>query len=494
MKSFGVVTGHPRIILVAAAATAALVYGILSAVEGGSAAPGAQAPSPTAAASATQAASPTATPTSTPAPATPEPAVQPKPVAPGEKVTADVARVHTGDGDCLNVRPSPGTTFAIEPYSCVPEGTLLWLSGPAVDVDGETWRFALGQGWVAVRYTVAEQAPSVRLPAGKLVTWERGQYREPKPGDATGGSSDVVVAITDLQDPTRPVRFVFPGFVDMMGASNPAISPDGRRISFGTGNGDWTTASTIVGNLSDGSTKRIEGWSGVGWSSTGRLMLAKTTSCETVCLTLYGTYDAGTGALVPLTGEPAQLQFLAWTADGETAYFRRTDGGAVVRYDLAGAARQVGTLADEDAIWSGVPSPDGTRLLGMGGLNALNLFDVGSGRASKFTRAGQRELPGKCGGGWSQVFGWLDGSRIFYHERSSSGRQDGVTIGDLATGKRVVYPFYNVQDLTSPAPGLLSFSTWVSDAERSYTVTFVLDTATGQAMPLVTGTGATWVR
>jgi hypothetical protein len=151
-------------------------------------------------------------------------------------------------------------------------------------------------------------------------------------------------------------------------------------------------------------------------------------------------------------------------------------------------------VAEADTVWYGDPSPDGRFILGGGSQETLNLLDIASGQPSKFRRAPQRQLPGRCGGSWSKVYGWLDSTHIFYHERSSSTKEDGITIGDLATSKRKVYPFFNVQDLTSPAPGLLSFSTWVSEPGRTYAVTFVLDTATGQAVPLITGTGAVWVK
>ena len=459
---------------------------------GGGAPPAAASTTPGPSATATAPATATPTVASAPTPPPPPPAaVEPKPVPPGTKVTADAARVLTGDGDCLNVRPNPGTTFAVEPYSCVPEGTLLWLSGPTEEADGERWRFALGQGWVALRYTVAEKAPAVRLPAGgRLATWELGAYPEPKPGTAPG--QDVLVAVTDLRGGSAPAQFVFPGYGNGLGARNPEISPNGRYIAF---NGSGELGSTaIIGDLSDGSVKRIEGWFGIGWSQAGRLMLERQTTCDPVCLMVFATYDPLARAVTALTEEPSQMAFVAWSADGTAGYFRREGGGELVRIDLAGKVAKAGTIADEDRVWAGLASPDGRYVLGAGGLNALTLLDLANSKASKFTRAPQRELPGKCGGSWSQVFGWVDGSRIFYHERSSSSRADGVTIGDLATGKRVVYPFYNVQDLSSPAPGLLSFATWVSEKERSYTVTFVLDLGSGQAMPLVAGSGGTWVR
>ena len=490
-----VFSAHRRVLVAGLVVSGVVAYAALTAVQGGSAAP-APSPSPVAspAGPATSPATPISTivtsPTATPT-APPPAAVQPQPVPPGGKVTADAARVHTGDGDCLNVRPNPGTTFAVEPYSCLPEGTLLWLSGPAQEADGEKWRYALGQGWVAVRYTAPEQAPAVRLPVGgRVVTYEMGPYREPKPGTAQG--QDVLVAVTGLRDGSKPARFVFPGFSNGLGARHPEISPDGRFIAFGGGSNEAGKSAAIVGDLADGTVQRIEGSYGVGWSSASTLML-EAANCESASLTSYSVYDPAVRTTVPLTGEPAEITFVAWAADGKSAYFRKSNR-ELLRIDRGDKQVRVGTMAEEDTVWSGEPSPDGRRIVGSGGLTALTVVDLASGQAFKFARAAQRQLPGKCGGSWSKVWGWLDPSHVYYHERSSSAKEDGITVGDLATGKRVVYPFFNVQDLTSPAPGLLAFSTWVSEAGQSFTVTFVLDTVTGQAMPLVTGSGATWVR
>ena len=80
----------------------------------------------------------TATPTVPPTPTIPP---QPTPVdlpmaVPFGPVAAEPFRVRTGDGDCLNVRPTPGTTFGSDPRTCVPEGFLLWLYDGEVQADG----------------------------------------------------------------------------------------------------------------------------------------------------------------------------------------------------------------------------------------------------------------------------------------------------------------------------------------------------------------------
>ena len=88
----------------------------------------------------------------------------------------------------------------------------------------------------------------------------------------------------------------------------------------------------------------------------------------------------------------------------------------------------------------------------------------------------------------------MDENRIFYHERSSATKEDGITIGDLRTGARRVLPFYNVADLHSPAPGMLSFSTFVYFDDLVFSVTFLADTNTGDSAPVFTGGGAVWAR
>ena len=54
--------------------------------------------------------------------------------------------------------PGGGLEANADPRFCVPEGHLLWFYGDAVDADGETWRYALGTGWVAARYTKPDPA------------------------------------------------------------------------------------------------------------------------------------------------------------------------------------------------------------------------------------------------------------------------------------------------------------------------------------------------
>ncbi|MGH2609243.1 MAG: hypothetical protein ACRDHF_09160, partial [Tepidiformaceae bacterium] len=104
-------------------------------------------------------ATPTATASSTPAPYTPTPPPPPEPKerrVPLGAISSDRAVVFTGDGDCLNVRPVPSKQFESDPRFCLNEGEIVYLHGDAIEADGETWRYALGRGWLATQYVRME--------------------------------------------------------------------------------------------------------------------------------------------------------------------------------------------------------------------------------------------------------------------------------------------------------------------------------------------------
>lgn len=90
------------------------------------------------------------------------------------------------------------------------------------------------------------------------------------------------------------------------------------------------------------------------------------------------------------------------------------------------------------------------------------------------------------------VIGWLDNNTVVYHERYSANKQDGITVGDLGTGARRVFPFFDVQALAPAGDGFVVFSTWVPSEKSSTYVLFLLDTKTGDAWPLFEGVQAAW--
>jgi hypothetical protein len=430
--------------------------------------------------------SPTATPTEVPPTATIEskyPEAPPQPAeAPGQAVEADPARVFTGTGECLYVRPSPGKTFEVEPFSCVPEGTLLWLSGPGQEVDGETWRYALGAGWVAIQYTQPAERPAIAAPGTTVTLWQLGPW--------TDGAMGQEVRAVRLDLSTGAVL----GEVRMtwrqggLGARNPAVSPSGRYVSVLSGD-DTGRNTAFVGDLETGEVREVPGAYGGEWVRGDRLALTYTT-CAAQCLSTLSVYDAAAGDVHQLTTEPEQIWPTGWLPDGE-ALLAATgpDGGRLVRLGVDGSRVELGTVPAAAALWEASVSPDGRYLFSPWGLDGLTLVEVESLEKVRLARAPQRDLGGKCGGSWSPVAGWIDEHTAFYHERSSSDRQDGITVVDVRTGERKVFPFFNVQDIAHAGNGLLVFSTWVEGA-GDRTVTFVLDTRTGEAAPLFTGSGA----
>jgi hypothetical protein len=471
------------------ALAAAASVGGLTITSGNAAAPP---PPTTATATATATPSATPSPSASPAPETPTPeTLTPFPdktpdsppafrTLPAGPIAADPVRVHTGDGDCLNVRQAPGTTFAAEPNTCLPEGSLLWLYGPAEQVDGESWRYALGAGWVATRYTRATAAPKFDAGLHKGVTLR------------SISKSDVTVTRLDATGKTAGSSSFTWRASEGLGGRLPEISPDGQYIAFTSGGwGEDMTA--VVGRIADGTTQEVKGAYAQGWSSTGDLLLSIAGSCTERCTSSWAVFDPASGHTQLLTAEPGVWDGAAWAADGKAVYL--ASGSKVTRFGLDGSMRTVlETLPANTGFYGAVASPDGTRLLVGGGFGPLNVLDLANGQAAEFQRAPQRQVGGSCGGAVSSVAGWLDASHIYYHERSSAGNQDGITIGDLKTGSRRVLPYFNVRDVSSPAPGFLSFATYQVMGDLQFTVTFLLDTATGDAVPMFAGDGATWNR
>jgi len=474
-----------------ALATGASVAGLT--ITSGSAA----APPSTPRAAATAPATPSATPSPSvsPAPETPDtptretatPFPEKTPEAaptfrtlPAGPIAADAVRVHTGDGDCLFVRPAPGTTFKAEPNTCLPEGSLLWLYGPAEQVDGESWRYALGAGWVAARYTRPTAAPKFDAGLHKGVTLR------------SISGSDVTVTRLDAAGKTAGTS-TFTWAPQGLGGRLPEISPDGQYVAFTSGGwGDDMT--TVVGRVADGTTQEVKGAYAQNWSSTGRLLLSIAgPPCTERCTTSWAVFDPASGRTQMLTTEPGVWDGAAWAADGKAVYL--ASGAKVSRFRLDGSVRTVfETLPANTSFYDPIASADGTRLLLGGGFGPLNVLDLATGQVTEFKRAPQRQLGGRCGGAVSRVAGWLDASHVYYHERSSAGNQDGITIGDLKTGARRVLPYFNVRDVSSPAPGFLSFATYQAIGDLQFSVTFLLDTATGDAIPMFVGDGATWNR
>jgi hypothetical protein len=475
----------------AAVAGAAIIAGL--AVSAGNAAPGAS-PTPTTVPTETAALTATATPaTVVPKTEVPDPAATPppRPAGPplGDRVAADPVRVRTGDGDCLNIRQAPGTTFELVPSTCAPEGTLLWLYGPAQEADGEEWRYALGAGWVAVRYTAPASAPSLALPGNIVTLVQVGAYHEPNSEPGSRRGADVEVARVDAKSGSVLLRAVFPGYWAGLGSRNPELSRDGSYVAYGSGNDDGSVSIVVVGRVSDGTYVELPGFYPAGWSATGHLLLTAS-ECDGTCTWTISVYDPASGEVRGLVEKAESTTALAWSGDGAAVLLAAEN--RLEKLSLDGKRTTIGTLEANLPLWNGVASPGGRYLLGGMGMDFVPIVDLRDGTVFKSQRPPQRELPGKCGGSFSQVNGWLGESRFFYHERSSSTGQDGLTIVDMASGTRTLLPLFNVQDVSAQANGLLSYATWAAIDTASFTVSFLLDPATGDSLPLFVGGGAAW--
>ncbi len=421
--------------------------------------------------------------------------VQPKQrtIAPGEPVEADPVRVFTGDGDCLNVRPSPGLTFQAEPFTCVPEETLLWLYGPAQEADGETWRYALGSGWVATRYTKPSERPDIGVPGAKSVTF----WQEASNGKDPGMELVVRQVNVATGEVSAPVAYLHSEVG--IGSRNPEVSPSGKYIAFANNTYEPSTGGEsvklMVASTTTDTEREIANAYVGPWGKGDRLLVTLRSSCTDSCTWTPGWYDATTDTLHRLDFDGNEISGVAWAVDGQSVFIQKTNGPLLEVDTATGTAREVADSLPENAgFYEAVPSPSGRQFFIGGGFGPINILDVTTGAVTPFALAEQREIGGKCGGTFSRSNGWIDEKHIFYHERSSAKRQDGITIGDIQTGERRVLPFFNVQDLSSPAPGLLSFATWAGYDDLVFSVTFVVDLATGDSLPVYTGAGAAWGR
>lgn len=221
---------------------------------------------------------------------TPQARSGPSPAEPAKPINAEPVRVHTGDGDCLNVRPQPGTTFATDPYTCLAEGTLLWLTPVGVTADGETWRYALGAGWVAARYTKPTTAPPLRLPAGlseaTVINQVDGRIRMSKVDFASTKESGAQ-------------------FVQASGSI--AVSPDGAAFAAWDGQG-WLGA-TGTGQA----TPLTDAAMPLTWHVSGKLLARRPDNVIVVV-------DPADGSSRPITEPGDPIEGLVWAADGRSVY------------------------------------------------------------------------------------------------------------------------------------------------------------------------------
>lgn len=432
-------------------------------------------------------ATPPATPTASPtfaAPITyddkqPTPGEQPPQHAFG-MVEAEPHRVYTGDGECLNVRPQPGTLFGGDPRTCVPEGFLLWLYGPAKDVDGMTWRYALGQGWVATQYVQpASDAAAGMDPFSSVVVTQQ----------AGSGTASARVhrsgAVEDLP--------WLPYFPEGLGAQPAATSPDGRWIAYTRWDGPAGPQLTILDTTTNFA-QSYPNLSSLGWSVENKLLVNVSANCATRgCTNSLGWVRPTDGAVNPIPG--SNDFWGAWTPDGQSVIGQR-DGNTIVFLGMDGTRREVAVDIDEGGYLGELTvSPDGTKVLSVSFLGDVRVIDLDSGRMRVLSRAPQLDVGGKCGGSTGKLSAWLDDNTVVWHESYAPKGQNGITIATLDGGIQRVIPFFTIQDLKVPAPGLISFTTWeYADDKPLPQLSWLLDTSTGEARPVAIGAFPTWER
>lgn len=424
----------------------------------------------------------TETPASTPTVATtpPPPAerkldVQPlgRPFGP---IAAEPYRAYTGDGDCLNVRPAPGTTFESDPRTCVPEGFLLWLHGDPLQVDGREWRYALGEGWVATEFV------------------------RPAPGAAAGfGPFSEVTVSAGAGEVTKLARVSHNGVVTEvphlpsvargLGAVEPSLSPDGRWGAYGDERGYIPTLA--IRNMADGTEQLFPNVYPASWGPTNRLLVRVSLNCPSDCRWRSGWLDPGEGVVHSLGERTNDWYWHVWAHDGLSLYAVETDH--LVRIWLDGRIEQVPSPGV--SAWGEVRlSEDGRKLVVSPFQGDISVIDLLTGAVSHVPRAKQIFVGGKCGGGWNLLTTWLDKDTVIWHESYAEKGNNGITIARIDGTNRRVIPFFTVGDIRTVAPSLVSFVTFEAPSpnQPGFPLAWLLDTSTNEARPVVVGASPLW--
>ena len=402
----------------------------------------------------------------------------PKPFGP---IVAEPVRVFTGDGDCLNVRPSPSKAFATDPRTCVPEGFLLWLYGEAIEAEGETWRWALGEGWVAMRYV------------------------KPDPTAKTGFGPMKGVVVTAQDGPNTDVATVTGdgairsnGSYDWqpqgLGSSLPGISPSGEWYAYSQQDGYRPVLT--VGRVGGGSSTKYVGMHLYSWSPDNKLLVVTNESCPQVCGQWgHGWLDPVEGVVHKLDGLDRNSNAVVWAPDGRSLVAIAEKNG-VSRVALDGKVTTIfPKLPDGFEFGTMTISPDDTRLLSVAIFGKVNILDLRTGPVTTVSRAPQIEAVGRCGGASGQLSAWLDERTAIWHESYAKKGGNGITIAPVDGGLRRLIPFFTIQDVKVITPELVSFTTYESEPNGTgFNLTWLLDVKSGEARPVTIGSAAAWIR
>ncbi len=466
------------IAVIAAAGTAMLATGDSKAAP---AATPSRSPSPSAFAvppSQTVAPSPSQSPVAIPDQPKEPPRQQTLPIGP---ITVEPVRVSTGDGDCLNVRPQPGTSFQSDPRACLPEGFLLWLYGPVRQVDGETWRYALGEGWVAVRYTVPDPAAKRGMGPFKSVTVVNSDWVDVTASRVDGGGT-----VTEL----AKVQNQLQGLGGIYGT----ISPSGKYLAY-TREERYVPTLSLV-DLETGATRKFPGVNTMGWGPGDRMSVTFSPTCPVQCTWYPAWMDPREGVVHKLSESINDWWSGAWTPDGKSIVAVTADR-KVKRVALDETATVLRELGANENLGVLVVSPDGTKLFSGTISGANRVLDLETGKFTEVPRAPQRQIFGGCGGpGFAgKLAAWIDDQTVAWHEAWGQKGHNGITIAKLGSNERRVVPFFSLQSMALAAPGLLSFTTMEQMPDGgAFPLTWLLDIATGDARPVTVGADPAWAR
>jgi hypothetical protein len=445
------------------------------------------------------AASATSTPTSTPGTpfvSTPAPVASRTPVQtlppPREQRTlplgplpSDRAIVHTGDGDCLNVRPVPSKMFESDPRFCLNEREIVYLYGDPVEADGETWRYALGRGWLATRYVRMECCPARALDgfAGVMLSTTRSK------ADNKNAVDYVVLEPSGDLRSLGSVSFRYWG----IGGGQPTISPDGRYVAHSDYE-DGRGHRLLVEHLESGSAYVLPGMREGSWGPAGKLLVYPS-DCYEDCPWFFGILDTSTGEVAKFTLPGEKRGSADWLPDG-SGLLAVADCTRLFQVSLDGDPTFLGQANDTGACLGGLSlSPDGKYGIAGGIYSPLWIVEPETGAVREFERAPRIVEPaGKCGGSVGRLVDILNGARIVYHESLAAKGSNGITIGDLRTGARRVLSFWNIADLRTIGPDRVTFTSFEQMDDLNFQLTWLLDTSTGEARPVAVGNGAGWIR
>lgn len=395
-------------------------------------------------------------------------------------LTAEPVRVHTGDGDCLNVRPQPGTTFQTDPRACVPEGFLLWLYGAAQQVDGEMWRYALGEGWVATRYTKPDPKASAGMGPFKAVVVMDSDYVDVMASRVEANGSVTELARTENR-------------LQGLGGIYGMVSPTGRYLAF-TREERYVPTLNVV-DLATGGTKKYPGANVTGWGPGDRMSVTYSPTCPQQCTWYPAWMDPAEGVVHKLSDKAGDWWRPAWSPDGSSMVVTSNDR-KLQMVSLDGAVTVLRTLSENEYVSDMVLSPDGTRLFSGAYSGPLQVLDLKTKGVTPIARAPQKERYGGCGGpGFvGTLAAWLDDQTVAWHEAWGQKGYNGITIARVGSNERRVIPFFSVLGMELAAPGLLSFTTIENVDKASFPLTWLLDVATGDARPVTVGADPAWLK